>query len=240
MKRFFCTAMMLICIVIGSVFAQSVKTINFDGVTYQVVTKPAEFILAFKNNNPAAIIYKTNDYLQIGREIMNEAERLNIDVTKVYDPTTLVRADNLQLISRSEVLRLIMPEASIYAPTPVNPINSNIEVYMFNKARPSSSVSRNESANNLLAYFKYVAREWWTTLNVQQRHNRMCDSCYNGISYGDGYLYGYIAGNVIRSWRLWCDNCMKERIQAYINNGISEEGGYFEAEDVRRANDYAK
>jgi len=33
---------------------------------------------------------------------------------------------------------------------------------------------------------------------------------------------------------------MKERIQEYINNGISEEGGYFEAEDVRRANDYAK
>ena len=239
MKRFVCITMLFICIVSGSIFAKSSKTITFDGVTYQVVTKPTDFLLAFKNNNPAAIIYRINDYLQIGTEIMNEAERLNIDVTQAYDPSTLVRADTMQLIPRAEVFRIIMPEATIIAPNSGNTITSNIEVYMFNKARPFSDKSRRESADNLLAYFKYVAKEWWTTLNAQQRNDRICDSCYKGISYGDGYLYGYIAGNVIRSWRLWCDDCMKERVQKYYDNGLSAEGGYFESEDVRRANDYA-
>ena len=159
MKRFLCITMILICIVSVSVFAQSGRTINFDGITYQVVTRPADLIIAFQNQRPAAIIYRINDYMQIGQEIMREAERLNIDVTQVYDPTTLVRADTMQLISRTALLRYIMPEATIIGPDSENQISSNFEVYMFNKARPVSNISRQQSADNLLVYFKYVARE---------------------------------------------------------------------------------
>ena len=225
-------------IISGSVFAQSGRTVTFDGVTYQVVTRPADFITAFKNQNPAAIIFRFSNYLQIGREIISEAERQNIDVTQVYDPSTLVKANNMQLIARAEVLRLIMPGATVIAPDSGNTVNANDEVYMFNKVRPVSNISRQQSADNLLIYFKYLARVWWTTINAQQRNDRICDSCYKGISYGNGYIYGYVAGNVIRTWRLWCNDCMNERIQKYREHG-HEENGFFEAEDVRRANDYA-
>jgi len=237
MKNFVCITIILICIISGTVFGQSGRTINFDNITYQVVTRPVDFITSFQNQIPAAIIYRINDYMQVGQEIMREAERLNVDVTQVYDPTTLVRADNMQLISRSEIFRLIMPDSTIVAPPPVNPVTSNIEVYMFNKARPISNVSRQQSADNLLVYFKYVAREWWLTLNAQQRNDRICESCYDGIIFGDGYIYGYIAGNVIRTWRLWCDTCMNERVQRYRDHGHGENG-FFETEDVRRANDF--
>jgi len=238
MKKYLYIAMILFCIISGSIFAQSGKTVNFDGITYQVVTKPVDFIAAFQNQKPAAITYKINDYLPIGQEIMKEAERLKIDVTQVYDPTTLVRADTMQLIPRMEVLRLVMPETKIIGPNSGNQVTSNIDVYMFNKVRPVSNISRQQSADNLLAYFKYVASKWWPTLNAQQRNDRICDSCYEGIKYGDGYIYGYIAGNVIRTWRLWCDDCMNERIQNYRDHGHGKNG-FFEAEDVRRANEYA-
>ena len=240
MKKFLCFTIILMCIISGFACAQNNRTITFDGVTYQVVTKPTDFIQAFINQKSAAIIYKINDYLEVGREIMGEAERLGLDVTQVYDPTTLVRAQNMQLIPRAEIFRLMMPDATIISPNSGNTVNSNIEVYMFNKVRAVSTISRTESANNLLVYYKYVAREWWQTLDAQERNNRICDSCYHGIAYGDGYIYGYIAGDVIRSWRLWCDNCMKTRVQGYSDNGLyTEEGGFFESEDVRRANDYA-
>lgn len=193
MKRFLFITMILIGIASGSVFAQSGRTINFDGITYQVVTRPADLIIAFQKQRPAAIIYRINDYMQIGQDIMREAERLNIDVTQVYDPTTLVRADTMQLISRTALLRYIMPEATIVGPDSENQISSNFEVYMFNKARPISNISRQQSADNLLVYFKYLAREWWPTLNAQQRNNRICDSCNEGIRYGDGYIYMVIS-----------------------------------------------
>jgi len=229
------------CIGIFSAFAQSNRIVNFDGITYQVVTNPDDFVASFINQRPAAIIYRINDYLQIGQAIMREAENLNIDVTQVYDPTTLVRADTMQLIPRAEVFRHIMPDTTIVGPNSGTQVTSNIEVYMFNKVRPVSNISRQQSAANLLIYFKYVAEEWWLTLSAQQRNDRICDSCYKGIRYGGGYIYGYIAGNVIRSWRLWCDDCMDERVQNYKDHGLWKSGGngFFEAEDVRRANEFA-
>ena len=124
MKKFSGIILVLILIVSGSLFAQSSRSINFDGITYQVVTRPLDFITAFQNQNPAAILYRINDYLQIGQQIMGEAERLGLDVTQVYDPTTLVRADTMQLIPRVEVIRLIMPEATIIGPGSVNPVTS--------------------------------------------------------------------------------------------------------------------
>jgi len=238
MKKIIIIIIFLLIFCITNVFAQSGKTITFDGINYQVVTSARDFVNAFQNQRPAAIIYRINDYLQTGQDIMKVAESLNIDVTQVYDPTTLVSADSMQLIPRMELFRFIMPDATIIGPNSGNPITSNIEVYMFNKARPVSNVTRQQSAENLLIYFKYVAKEWWPTLNAQQRNDRMCDSCYKGIRYGDGYIYGYIAGNVIRTWRLWCDDCMNERVQKYRDHGHGENG-FFETEDVRRANDYA-
>ena len=238
MKKIIRLTMILICITSSFAFTQSDRTINFDGINYQIVTSERDFVNAFLYQRPAAIIYRINDYMQIGREIMSEAERLNIDVTQVYDHTTLVRADNMQLIPRIEIIRFIMPEFTIIGPDSGNPITSNFDVYMFNKVRPVSNIPRHQSADNLLVYFRYLARQWWPTLNAQQQNNRVCDSCSIGISYGEGYIYGYIAGNVIRTWRLWCDNCMNERVQSYRDHG-HEENGFFDSEDVRRANDYA-
>ena len=150
MKRVFSLTMMLICIISGSVFAQSGRTVTFDGFTYQVVTRPADFITAFKNQNPAAIIYKQSDYNQTCRDITSEAARQNIDVKQVYDPNIQLRAHNMQVIdTRPNKTSIIMFLPSIPLPSESlretennviakteNNVIANDELYMFNELKP--------------------------------------------------------------------------------------------------------
>jgi hypothetical protein len=162
--------------------------------------------------------------------IRNEGERLNIDISQAFAPHIVVRAANLQIYTTVEVFSLLQGGT----------VSPNVDAYVFNKARPSSGeTSRTESANNLKAYFKYLSGLWWPLLNASERNSKNCDSCRKGIPYGNGYIYGFYDNVTLRAWQLWCDDCMEGYLERYRTNGLAVEGGFFEAEDVRRANEYA-
>jgi len=229
MKKIFLIIGLLVFNIL-SVFAQN-KTVNWDGTTYQVVTQVRDFLVAYRDSKPAALLFKINDYQKTMFSIRDESAKLGIDMTKAFDPTIIVKASNLELYSITEAFTLLQGGS----------VTPNVDAYVFNKAKAASgNVSRAESANNLKAYFKYLAGLWWPRLNESQRNSRMCDSCFKSISYGNGFAYGYYSSGNLSVWRLWCDDCMEERLEDYRKNGLTNEGGFFEASDVNRANEYAK
>jgi hypothetical protein len=224
--------------VIGDLFAQNSDTVNYDGVRYKVVTRPRDFLLSYRNSEPAAIRFKINDYQKTVFAIRDEGTALNIDITKAFSPSIIVKARTLELYSIAEALTVLQGGR----------LNPNEDAYLFNSVRPDAkSFSRDESAKNLKAYFRYLANLWWPNRNPRDTTSshsetpgaRICDSCYNDVLYSDGYIYGYYASGNLVAYRLWCEKCINERLGRYKENGLTSEGGYFESEDVRRANDYA-
>jgi len=210
------------------------KTVTWDGTTYQVVTQARDFLLAYKDSKPAALLFKINDYQKTMFSIRDESARLDIDMTQAFDPTVIVKASNLELYTIMEAFTLVQG----------GNVTPNVDAYVFNKVKQASgNVSRAESANNLKVYFKYLAGLWWPRLNESQKNSRMCDSCYKSISYGNGFAYGYYSNGNLSVWRLWCDDCMEKRLEDYRKDGLvnlANGSGFFDAADVYRANEYAK
>jgi len=222
----------------ATVFSQN-KTVKWDGTTYQIVTQAKDFLIAYRDSKPAALLFKINDYQKTMFSIRDEAAKLNIDMTQVFSPSVIVRASTLELYSMLDAFSLIQGGT----------VTPNVDAYVFTKVKQvSGNVSRTETANNLKAYFKYLADLWWPLRNRYDTESsysgtpgaRICDSCYKDVLYGTGYIYGYYANGNLSAYRLWCNNCMEENLDKYRKNGLSNEGGYFEESDVRRANDYAK
>jgi hypothetical protein len=212
--------------------------VNYDGVRYKIVTRPRDFLLSYRNSESAAIRFKINDYQKIVFAIRDEGNALSIDITKAFSPSTIVKARTLEPYSMEEIFTVFQGGS----------LNPNEDAYLFNSVRPSSeNVSRIESVNNLKAYFRHLAELWWPNLNpydTTSSHSetpgaRICDWCSNDVLYGDGYIYGYYASGNLVAYRLWCEKCMDQRLETYREDGLTSEGGYFESEDVRRANDYA-
>lgn len=220
-----------------SISAQSGRTVNYDGINYQIVTTARDFLIAYRDSKPAALLFKINDYHTTVNNIMNEGERLNISYSQAFSPTTVARANNLQVYSMGEIFTVMQG----------GQLNPNNDAYLFNNARPvSTSVSRDSSARNLKTYFRYLAGLWWPQRNPRDTDSshsgtpgaRICDSCSNDILFGEGFIYGYYANRNLVAYRLWCENCIDELIESYRKNGLTREGGFFEEEDVSRANDY--
>ena len=230
MKWFSCLVMVFICVNVTPIFAQSGKTVIYDGINYQVVSTARDFLLAYRDSKPAALIFKINDYQKTMSNINTEGQKLNIDITKAFSPATIARASNLELYSMMEAFTVLQGGT----------LSPNVDAYVFNNVRPSSgNISRLETVNNLRNYFKYLAGLWWPKLTQEQRNSRICDSCYKNISYGNGYAYGFYASGNLSVWRLWCDDCMEERLNDYKENGNINEGGFFDPIDIHRANEYA-
>jgi hypothetical protein len=230
MKKIVNLVLLFMIIGIFSAFAQSGRTVTYDGITYQVVTTARDFLLAYRDSKPAALIFKINDYQRTMSSINTEGQRLNIDITQAFSPSTIARASNLELYSMMEAFTVLQGGT----------LSPNVDAYVFNSVRPSSgNTSRLETVNNLRNYYKYLAGLWWPRLTADQRNSRMCDSCYKSISYGDGYAYGFYASGNLAVYRLWCNTCMEERLNDYRENGNINEGGFFDPIDISRANAYA-
>ena len=141
-KRFY--FILFFMILIFSVYAQN-KTVNWNSTIYPVETRPSEFLLAFKNSKPMALMFKINDYHKIMQTLRGDGERLGIDITKAFNPSIVVKANTMVPYSVQDILAIAMRGALV---TP------NEDVYLFNNAT-SSSVSGNAANDHSEQTVKY-------------------------------------------------------------------------------------
>jgi hypothetical protein len=130
MKRIVMVILLAATVSVLSLYAQSVRTVTFEGVTYQVVTTPRAFIMALQGSSPAALICKINDYATMMWDVMTERNRAQprIDEDILISILMDVRiASNMQEVPAEQVLAL-MQGAFGGAPVKIEP---NVDVYIF-------------------------------------------------------------------------------------------------------------
>jgi hypothetical protein len=210
----------------GAVSAQA-DTFVYDGISYNCVTTAKAFVDAYLNDIPAAVRFKANDYLKVTREISEICRQQSIDITMVFSPVDIVSYTRKEKYSASNALRLAMG----------NTITPNEDVLLFNKAVPkTAAVSIEDTTNNLRYYFKYLALLWW---GLQAKGStKVCDSMNVPIEYNEGYIYGYVEGERLYAYRLFCNELMEEKLDNFKNSG--GRSGDFDESDIRRANEFAK
>jgi hypothetical protein len=209
----------------GSIVFAQTGTINLGSGSYSIVTTPEAFVSAYKNKTLAVISLKAKDYSIVSGEIMNLCSRQNIDVTKVFDPTFVINAQTKQEYGMREVMNLLNGN--------VSSSNDNIYILTLENRETNGNLSIETEAQNIRAYFKYIARMWWPN---QTDRWKECDSCHKSMNYGDGYCYGFYqaATDSYRVMRLWCDDCTEKSLQKHITGEIS-----FDRDIVLQANNLA-
>jgi len=205
--------------------------LSYDGIDYNIVNNPKDFVKNFQKNIPSAIKFKINNYKQYMIDIKSECDNQGIDITRVLSPVKVINAETKQLYSMRDIFTVISGRT-------INPDN---EVFLINLITPEIEKDSDTPAN-LKNYFKYIAGLWWShqgkdvILSPELKPgSKICDSCNAEVFYGDGYCYGYYTENNLNVSRLWCNACMEKYLDEYKKSGTC-----FDKDDVRRANSFSK
>lgn len=90
----------------------------------------------------------------------------------------------------------------------------------------------------LRIYFKHLASLWWPG---NKTGGKMCDSCMTSIANGDGYIYGIIDNNVLKSYMLYCEVCINNRLDdPSLLKGLQSNPDYMGKGLVQQAREYTK